>query len=143
MRFHQAVGSLVSVGVAVISGSVALLLTYTLGKAAFAEPRSLEAFGVRLRHYTDRLEVSADGSLRLIRYPHPVLLNVGMWLASVLVLVASVYMLRRYARPRLANHKGSRRFAERASGLQSLREDRLRSGVRDEVLSGPDACLRV
>jgi hypothetical protein len=40
--------------------------------------------------------------LRLIQHPHPVLLTVGVWLASVLVLVASVYMLRRYARPRLA-----------------------------------------
>jgi Ca2+/Na+ antiporter len=101
MRLHQAVGSLVSIGVAVISGSVTLLLTYALGKAAFVEPRSLEAVGGRLRHYTDRLEVSADGSLRLIRHPHPVLFIVGVWLASVLVLVASVYMLRRYARPRL------------------------------------------
>jgi hypothetical protein len=102
MRLHQAVGSLVSIGAAVISGSVALLLTYALGKAAFVEPRSLEAVEGPLRHYTDRLEVGADGSLRLIQHPHPVFFIVGVWLASVLVLVASIYMLRRYARSRLA-----------------------------------------
>ena len=62
---------------------VALLMTFTLVRDGIASKGHLDDFEARVRHYSDRLEVTPDGSLIIHRAPHPVApllaLLVGSW----------------------------------------------------------------
>jgi ABC-type antimicrobial peptide transport system permease subunit len=87
--------------VSALSGVVGLLLTLSLVKATVTEPRSFEFFEARLRHYTDRLVVNPDGTFSIIKTLHPVLVVLALWMATIVIFIAAVYMLRRIARGRL------------------------------------------
>lgn len=86
--------------VSALSGVVGLLLTLSLVKAAVTA-RSFESFEGRLRNYTDSLVVTPDGTISIIKNPHPVLLVLAWWMAAIVIFIAAVYMLRRIARGRL------------------------------------------
>jgi hypothetical protein len=49
----------------------------------------------------DRLVVNPDGTLSIIKNPHPILVVLALWMVAVVIFIAAVYMLRRIARGRL------------------------------------------
>jgi hypothetical protein len=75
----------------------AVTATFVTVKDAVQSGGSLETFGARLRHYSDRLEVGANG-FRLIGASHPIALHFGMLTLSWLVALGCALGLRHLQR---------------------------------------------